>query len=104
MANAPPHIPLAAHRFTLIVAALVWVAMIVFGAYVAASALARGGDGGAPRIGLLVAGAANVAGGVALLMATYQDWRHGVRLNRNPRAMFGFSCLAAATLSLAFLG
>jgi hypothetical protein len=93
-----PHvrIPAAAHRFTLLVSAMVWVGMIAFGAYVCGTATA----GHRER---LLAGAALIAGGTALVSATYQEWRRGIRLNANPRAALGVACLALAALAIALL-
>jgi hypothetical protein len=102
--HAHSPIPPAAHRFTLLVSGLVWVAMIAFGLYVGIGALGRwSGAEGTRQAGLLLAAAASIAGGLALLSATYQDWRQDVRLNHNPRAMIGFACLAVAGLAVALL-
>lgn len=102
MQRTQPHIPVTAHKFVLLVAGLLWMATIAWGAYIAIRTIERVGT--EPRIDLLLAGTANVVGGIALLIATWQDWRGQVRLNRSRWAMFGFGCLAAATLCIAVLG
>jgi hypothetical protein len=102
-----PHvrIPAAAQRFTLLVTALVWIGMMAFGAYVCSGALGTGGSGTTTiHPGRLAAGAALIAGGVALLSATYQEWRRGIRLNGNPRATFGLACAALGGLLIALVG
>lgn len=82
--------PAAAHRFNLVVSALLFVMMLAFAGWVLASALA----GGAANAFRIVAGAMICAAALTLLAAVRGAWRSGEPVQHSVAGRLGFALLA----------